>query len=69
MGLSRDSKVGKEVGGKDSTVVVERNVTDIKIKNSRHVQAGVGPNEGLKKGYFSVSFRFCTCSISRSQYL
>lgn len=40
-GLSIDSMADAEVGAMDSTVVLERNLTDARSENIGHVQAGV----------------------------
>lgn len=50
--LSVAPKADAELGGEDIAVVIERNLTNVRGKNDRHMQAGVTPDNYFKRATY-----------------
>lgn len=58
-GLNITPKLDEEVGGEESAVVVERKMTNVKIEDDRHVQAGVIPEDDWRRATYLL-YLVCT---------
>lgn len=54
--LREASKAGAEVGDEDIVVVVKRNMTNVRIKDDGHVQAGTIPSDDWRRATYLVFF-------------